>query len=259
MTTITSNANELKQQITQLLKQYEQSRSERVRNQLVELNFGLVRKEALYWMNQCHESYDDLLQVGSIGLIKAIEKFELSKGHALSSYAVPYIRGEIQHYLRDNCVTVPIPRHWVTIQQKSVLLTHCFQEKYNRQPTDVELAAGLKISVDEWQKIKLAWINRNPLSLDVTIKNHEQESTCLNELVPDHNYRSFQLAQEDQLLLQQALMQLEERTRQILEYVFLHDLTQKEVAEQLGISIVTVSRRIKKGLYALKNFIFAAN
>jgi RNA polymerase sigma-B factor len=76
----------------------------------------------------------------------------------------------------------------------------------------------------------------------------------LGELVPDPRYRSFQLAQEDQIRLQQALAHLEKRTREILEFVFLHDLTQKEVAERLDISVVTVSRRVKKGLDSLKKF-----
>ncbi len=116
--------DELKHQISQLLREYQQSPSEKVRNQLVELNFGLVRKEAYYWVNQCHESYEDLLQVGCIGLIKAIEKFEISLGNAFSSYAMPYIRGEIQHYLRDKSVTLKIPRHWLEIQQ--VLLAGSF-------------------------------------------------------------------------------------------------------------------------------------
>jgi len=77
-------------------------------------------------------------------------------------------------------------------------------------------------------------------------------------MVPDHSYRSFQLAQEDQLRLQQALLQLENRTRQVLEFVFLHDLTQKQVAEKLGISVVTVSRRVKKGLNSLKHLMVTA-
>ncbi|MEO8890358.1 MAG: sigma-70 family RNA polymerase sigma factor, partial [Coleofasciculaceae cyanobacterium] len=79
-------------------------------------------------------------------------------------------------------------------------------------------------------------------------------TTCLGELVPDPKYRSFQLAQEDQIRLQQALSHLEKRTRDVLEFVFLHDLTQKEVAERLDISVVTVSRRVKKGLDSLKKF-----
>lgn len=245
--------DELKHQISQLLREYQQSRSEKVRNQLVELNFGLVRKEAYYWVNQCHESYEDLLQVGCIGLIKAIEKFELSLGNAFSSYAMPYIRGEIQHYLRDKSVTLKIPRHWLEIQQKAVAVCRSVREEYHRQPTDRELAAALKISLSEWQEIKLALINRTPLSLDVPIKDGEEDSSCLGELVPDPKYRSFQLAQEDQILLQQALVKLEKLTREVVEYVFFHEFTQKEVAELLNISVVTVSRRVKKGLELLKN------
>ncbi|MBD2444286.1 RNA polymerase sigma factor SigF [Dolichospermum sp. FACHB-1091] len=245
--------DELKHQISQLLREYQQSRSEKVRNQLVELNFGLVRKEAYYWVNQCHESYEDLLQVGFIGLIKAIEKFKLSQGNAFSSYAIPYIRGEIQHYLRDKSVTVRIPRHWLEIQQKAVGVCRSLSEQYHRQPTDRELATALRISLSEWQEIKLALINRTPLSLDVPIKDGEEGSTCLGELVPDPQYRSFQLAQEDQIRLQQALVQLEKLTREVVEYVFFHEFTQKEVAELLNISVVTVSRRVKKGLELLKN------
>ncbi len=80
----------------------------------------------------------------------------------------------------------------------------------------------------------------------------EEEATTLGELVPDHQYRSFQLAQEDRIRLQQGLIGLEERTRQVLEFVFLHDLTQKEAAEVLGVSVVTVSRRLKKGIKLLQ-------
>ncbi len=254
----TTAAHELKHEISQLLREYQQSRSERVRNQLVQLNFGLVRKEAHYWINQCHESYEDLLQVGCMGLIRAIEKFELSKGNAFSSYAMPYIRGEIQHYLRDKGVTVRIPRRWLALQQQAVGVSRSLREQYNRQPTDGEVAAALEISLSEWQEIKLAWINRAPLSLDVPIQDGEEGATCLGELVPDSNYRSFQLAQEDQIRLQQALVQLEQRTREVVECVFLQDLTQKQVAEHLGISVVTVSRQVKKGLNLLKNILGVA-
>ncbi|PPJ65164.1 RNA polymerase sigma factor SigF [Cuspidothrix issatschenkoi] len=249
----TTTTTELKHEISKLLRDYQLSRSEKIRNQLVQLNFGLVRKEAHYWIHQCRESYEDLLQIGCMGLIRAIEKFELSKGNAFSSYAMPYIRGEIQHYLRDKGVTIRIPRRWLALQQQAVGISRSLREQYDRQPTDRELAAGLEISLSEWQEIKLAWINRAPLSLDVPIQDGEEGATCLAELVPDQNYRSFQLAQEDQIRLQQALVQLEQRTREVVECVFLQDLTQKQVAEYLGISVVTVSRRVKKGLDLLKN------
>ncbi|HYW17953.1 MAG TPA: RNA polymerase sigma factor SigF [Nodularia sp. (in: cyanobacteria)] len=253
----TTASHELKHEIWQLLREYEQCRSETIRNQLVKLNFGLVRKEAHYWTNQCHENYDDLLQVGYLGLIRAIEKFEISKGHAFSSFAIPYIRGEIQHYLRDKGVTVRIPRRYVALQQQAIGVSRSLIEKYNRQPTDAELAAALAISPNEWQEIKLACVNRSPLSLDVPILDGEEGTTSLGELVPDPSYRSFQLAQEDQIRLQQALFQLEKCTRDVLEGVFFQDLTQKQVAELLGISVVTVSRRVKKGLGLLKQLMGA--
>ena len=249
--------NELKHEIWQLLREYEQSPSEITRNKLVNINFGLVRKEAHYWTNQCRENYDDLLQVGCLGLIRAIEKFEISKGHAFSSFAIPYIRGEIQHYLRDKGVTVRIPRRYLALQQQAIGVSRTLREQYNRQPTDSELAAALDISLNEWQEIKLALVNRAPLSLDVPVLDGEEGTTSLGELVPDPHYRSFQLAQEDQIRLQQALFQLEKCTREVLECVFLQDLTQKQVAEQLGISVVTVSRRVKKGLGLLKHLMGA--
>ncbi|EKQ68899.1 RNA polymerase sigma factor, sigma-70 family [Leptolyngbyaceae cyanobacterium JSC-12] len=243
---------ELKSESLELLREYQQSPDPHVRNRLVELNFGLVRREAHHWINQCTESYEDLLQVGSIGLIRAIERFDVSKGHAFSSFAIPYIRGEIQHYLRDKSPCVRIPRRWQALQRKAVLVARELQAALNRSPNDAEIASALEISVEEWHEIKLACQNRALLSLDAPIREEESGTSSLAELVPDSRYRSFQLAQEDQIRLQQALTQLEKRTRQILEFVFLYDLTQKETAERLGISAVTVSRRVKKGLEMLQ-------
>lgn len=245
-------ANELKSESLELLRAYHQSPSAELRNQLVKLNLGLVRKEAHHWVNQCTESYDDLLQVGSMGLIRAIERFDIAKGHAFSSFAIPYIRGEIQHYLRDKGSPVRIPRRWQTLQHQAATVTREIQAQYNRQPTDSELASALQISIAEWQDIKLAFRNRAPLSLDAPMHEDDDGSTSLADLVPDNRYQSFQLAQEDQIRLQQALVQLEKRTREVLEFVFLYDLTQKETAERLGISAVTVSRRVKSGLKVLK-------
>ncbi|MFY7806347.1 MAG: RNA polymerase sigma factor SigF [Limnoraphis robusta] len=244
--------NTIKCETLELLLEYQCSHSKELRNQLVQLNIGLVRKEVHHWINQCTENYDDLLQVGCIGLIRAIERFDLSKGHAFSSFAIPYIRGEIQHYLRDKSLPLRVPRHWLTLQRQGMKLTQELQVKLKRQPTDAEIAEGLGITETEWSQVKLAGCNRSLLSLDAPVQDEDFGTTCLGELVPDSRYRSFQLAQEDQIRLQQALAKLEEGTRKVLEFVFLYDLTQKETAERLGISAVTVSRRVKKGLNLLQ-------
>jgi RNA polymerase sigma-B factor len=248
----TTTHQSLKGDTLELLSLYQKSPTPEVRNRLVELNFGLVRKEAHHWIHQCTENYEDLLQVGAIGLIHAIERFDMSKGHAFSSFAMPYIRGEIQHYLRDKSPSVRIPRRWQTLQRQAIVYSRQFQVQYNRQPMDCEIAAKLDLSLAEWQEIKLALQNRTLLSLDAPITDEDNGGASLGDLVPDHRYRSFQLAQEDQIRLQQCLKGLEQCTRQVLEFVFLYDLTQKETAERLGISAVTVSRRLKKGLSSLQ-------
>ena len=86
MLTPLTQEQELKHESMRLLRDYQQSKSAQTRNQLVYLNIGLVRREAHYWVNQCTESYEDLLQVGCIGLIRAIERFAPSKGNAFSSF-----------------------------------------------------------------------------------------------------------------------------------------------------------------------------
>ena len=114
------------------------------------------------------------------------------------------------------------------------------------------MAQSLGIALSEWQDIKLALKNREPLSLDVSVGDEEDGHLNLADCLSSSEYQSFQLSQEDQIRLNQALSLLEDRTRHVLEFVFLHDLTQKETADQLGISVITVSRRLKKGMEILK-------
>ncbi len=252
-TTVSAVSTDLRSTSLQLLRAYQASPTARLRNELVELNFGLLRREAHHWVNQCNESYEDLIQVGCIGLIRAIERFDLTKGVAFSCFAIPYIRGEIQHYLRDKSPSVRMPRRWQAIQGQAVAQMRQLHDQLGRPPTDAEMAQALDLATPEWQEIKTAFQNRAVLSLDAPVAADADDGTAsLMELMPDPQHRSFQLAQEDQIRLQQALVHLEQLTQQVLEFVFLHDLTQKETAERLGISTVTVSRRVKKGLESLR-------
>ncbi len=251
-----SSHSQLKGETLELLQQYHQNPSADCRNILVQRNIGLVRREAHHWLHQCQESFDDLMQVGSLGLINAIERFDITKGYAFSSFAIPYIRGEIQHYLRDKGAPVRIPRRWQSLQHQSGAVIRQLQLDHDRAPSDAEVADALNISLEEWHDVKLASRNRSLVSLDAPVQSDgESGATSLGELLPDPGYRSFQLVQEDQIRLQQALHQLENRTREVLEFVFLHDLTQKEAADRLGISAVTVSRRVKKGLTRLRTLL----
>jgi RNA polymerase sigma-B factor len=241
-----------------LLHHYQNHPHLDLRNQLVHLHIGLVRQEAYRWLDRCQESFEELVQIGSLGLIRAIERFDPGRGHAFSSFAVPYIRGEIQHYLRDRSTSMRIPRRWQALQSRSSRVIQQLQQELGRYPREGEIAASLGVSLAEWQEVRFAHHNCNPLSLDISLQDEEANSTRLVELIPDPRYKSFQLAQEDQIRLQQALYQLEQRTRQILEFVFLYDLTQKETAEKMGISVITVSRRVKQGLQHLKSLMLSS-
>jgi len=243
----------LKAETLQVFELYRVDPSPFLRDRLVMLNIGLVKKEAHHWSNQCTESYDDLMQVGSMGLLRAIERFDMDKGYAFSTFAVPYIRGEIQHYLRDKSPTLKVPRQWLALYNQGCKAILKLRPKLKREPLDAEIAEELNIKVCEWQEIKLACRNRSPLSLDAPVNNDDDDGcTSLGELVQDTKYRSFQLAQEDSMRLHQALSHLEDRTREVVEFVFLKEFTHREVAEILGISAVTVSRQLKKGLIILK-------
>lgn len=248
---LTQPSSSLYEQSQKLLRQYQDYPDHQLRNQLVQIHIGLVRQEAYRWLGRCHESSDELVQVGSIGLIRAIERFDLNQGYAFSSFAVPYIRGEIQHYLRDRSLTMRIPRRWQTLETRSTGVVRRLQQQLERFPRDHEIAAALGVSPGEWQEVKLARQNRHLISLDAPLPG--EDSISLMESLPDPRYKSFQLAQEDKIRLQHAMEQLERRTREILEFVFLYDLTQKETADRLGISVVTVSRRVKQGLQHLKS------
>ena len=244
-----------RQETLEILQAYRANPSIKLRNQLVNLNIGLVRREAYHWKNQCQESFEDLMQVGSIGLINAIERFDVSKGNAFSSFAVPYIKGEIQHYLRDKSPTVRMPRAWLTTYNQGCKIIRNKRTETGREPSSQEVAITLGITVNEWYDIKLACQNRSPISLDTPIDQSEDNTTSIGDLVTDQKYQSFQLAQEDNIRLQQALDLLEDRTREVVEFVFLKEFTHREVAETLGISAVTVSRQLKKGLIALKKIL----
>jgi RNA polymerase sigma-B factor len=242
----------LKADTMSLLRRYRETGDARTRNRLVELNIGLVRQEAHRWIRQCRESFEDLVQVGGLGLIQAIERFDLSKGAAFSSFAVPYIRGEIQHYLRDRSNIVRIPRRWADLQQRLERTQRRLETDLGRAPRDRELAEALEISDVELQEVKLARRNRRLVSLDTPVFDEDDHQITLGELMPDQHYRSFQIAEEDRLRLNQALQGLETRTRQVLEFVYIQDLTQKETADHLGISPITVSRQLRKGLTTLR-------
>lgn len=239
----------------ELLMAYQQNPSIHLRNKIVRLNTGLVRKIAHRISHQCAEPYEDLEQIGYLGLIRAIERFNPAQGCAFSSFAVPYIRGEMLHFLRDRGSSVKVPRRWQDMQKEGQRARLELAKQLGRQPQDAEVAEFLGVSVQEWQEIRAANKNRLPLSLDATICQQADSTVTLGETLPDAHYQTLQRHEEDRQQIQHALNQLEYKTRAAIEFVFFNDLSRKEVAERIGVSPMTVTRRIQRGLEQMVNFL----
>lgn len=231
----------------ELLVSYHQNPTIAVRNKLVRLNAGLVRKVAHRMSYQCSELYEDLEQIGFMGLIRAIERFDPGVGCAFSSFAVPYIRGEILHYLRDRSHLVKVPRRWQDLQKRGLAFRDQLTQTSGHAPSDRQIAEELGISVDEWQEVRLSGQNRTPVSLDA-LSYHNDSAVTLADTLADPNYQVLKALDEDRQQLQSALSQLEEKTRIAIEFVYYQGLSRQEASERIGVSPMTVTRRIQRGI-----------
>lgn len=239
----------------ELLQAYCSNPSLKLRNQLVELNIGLVRKVAHQVSRKCAEPYEDLEQIGYLGLIRAIERFDLHQGSAFSSFAIPYIRGEMLHYLRDRGSMMRIPRRWQELYTRGKKLRKDLIEKLGRLPQDNEIARALGVPAQEWSECQLALQNRLPISLDAVVNNSLDSSVTFGDTIADPRCQQLQKVEEDRLQLQRAMSQLEDKTKAAIECVFLWDLPRKEAAKHIGISPMTVTRHLHKGIEQLESIL----
>ncbi|MGV2829682.1 RNA polymerase sigma factor SigF [Myxosarcina sp. GI1(2024)] len=239
----------------ELLKIYFHSPSLKLRNQLVELNAGLVRKVAHQICQKCSEPYEDLEQIGYLGLIRAIERFEPHQGAAFSSFAIPYIRGEMLHYLRDKASMMRIPRRWQELYTKGKKLRKELTEQLGRLPNDLEISEGLGVPFQEWSECRLALQNRLPISLDALVNNSLDSSLTVGDTIADPRALELRKLEDDKLQLQTALNTLEAKTKAAIECVFLWDLPRKEAARHIGISPMTVTRHLHKGIEQLSTIL----
>ena len=238
----------------ELMRLYYQNPSIKLRNKLVQLHTGLVRKMAHKFSHQCNEPYEDLEQIGYFGLIRAIERFDPSQGYAFSSFAVPYIRGEMLHFLRDRSTLLKIPRRWQELYNEGQKISKELAADLGRPPKDAEIAKILKVSLQEWQETKLAAQNRMPLSLDATVVHYVDCQVTLGEALPCQRSSSHQQLEEERQQLRGAIDMLEEKSRMAVELVFLKEFSRKDAAKTIGTSPMTVTRYLQKGIQDLMSF-----
>lgn len=236
-----------KQKTKELFKRYKETGDEQAREQLVLAHLNLARFLASKFKNR-GESLDDLVQVATIGLIKAIDRFDISRGLEFTTFATPTIMGEIKRHFRDKGWSVRIPRRLQELSAKVTQVSDKLTEKLQRSPSVDEIAQALGVSVDEVLEAMESAHAYSSVSLDVPQGDDDdgtQSSTVIDKYaLVDEDLESS----DDRIVLEQAIKDFSEREQQIIRMRFLEGFTQVEIAQKLQISQVQVSRLLRKTL-----------
>jgi RNA polymerase sporulation-specific sigma factor len=230
------------EQIKELIHQ-SQNGNKQARDTLVECNVRLVWSVVQRFINRGYDP-DDLFQIGSIGLIKSIDKFDLSYDVRFSTYAVPMIIGEIQRFIRDDG-SVKVSRSLKEIGNKIRRKKDELTKDLGRSPTVNEIAEAMDITPEEVVHAQEA--AKSPHSIHETVFENDGDPITLLDQIADTDSKWF-----DRLTLQDAIRNLDKRERIIVYLRYYKDQTQSEVAKRLGISQVQVSRLEKKILKEMK-------
>jgi RNA polymerase sigma-B factor len=222
---------------------------QRARAELVERFMPLARNLARRYAG-AREPFDDLLQVASLGLVKAIDRFDTERGAAFSSFAVPTILGELKRYFRDLGWSVHVPRgaqeQALKVQEGHERLT----TKTGRPPTVTELAEVLEMDVEEVLEALEAAAAHHSTSLDAPREEHGEQSGSLADLFGEED-RRYDLVDES-VTISAAAADLSARERRVLALRFVSDMTQTQIAEEIGVSQMQVSRILRRALTRLR-------
>ena len=226
------------------------------RNTLIEMNLSLVRFAAGRFRNRGSGDMEDIVQVGTIGLIKAIDRFDLSREVEFTSFAVPYIAGEIKRFFRDTSWAVHVPRRLQELRVDLAKSKESLSGDLDREPTVHELAEHLGIEEEEVTEGIVAANGYTAGSLDMPTDTSESWklsaggrtfADVLGE--PDPAMESV----ENLHALAPLLCELDERERRIIDMRFGQEMTQAQIGEALGISQMHVSRLLSRMLGRLRS------
>jgi RNA polymerase sigma-B factor len=225
-----------------LLRRYHEDGDLQAREQLIEQHMPLVRSLARRFSYR-GEQLEDLVQIGAIGLIKAVDRFDLERGVELTTYATPNIVGEIKRHFRDKGWAVRVPRG---LQELNVQLSRLMEQltvQLGRSPTIPELAKAA--GVEEERALEALESGRAYSSLSLSGGGGEDDVDLLESIgIEEHQYE----VSEHRVVLAPGFKALDERERRILQLRFFEGLTQSQIARRIGISQMHVSRLIRRSL-----------
>ena len=232
----------------ELLDAYHFDRDPRAREELVRRFLPFARKLALRYVHS-REPLDDLVQVASVGLLNAIERFEPRRGKKFTSFAAPTIMGELKRHFRDKGWTVHVPRD---LQERALAVsrhTERLSALLGRSPTLEELGTTLDCTIEQVMEAIDAAHNYHPASLDAPVTNDGEDRCALAETLGGED-DGFELAEHRQALAAGWSM-LSEVEQEVLGLRLVHDLTQREISQRIGCSQMHVSRLLRRSMVRL--------
>ncbi|MBB4663585.1 SigB/SigF/SigG family RNA polymerase sigma factor [Conexibacter arvalis] len=232
-----------------LLERYHMRGDRRARDELIERFMPLARQLALRYYHG-REPLEDLVQVAAVGLVKAVDRFEVARTSAFASYAVPVMLGELRRHFRDNGWALHVPRG---LQERALAVeseAERLQRDNSRPPTPAQIAAALDLSVEQVLEAIDAAHATDTVSLDAPRPAADGDRDALVDAIGSEDYR-LELVEYREAIAG-ALDALPERERLILWLRFARDQTQSEIAAQLGVSQMQVSRLLRRTIERLR-------
>ena len=221
------------------------------REKFIQGNLRLVLS-IIHRFNNSKENIDDLFQIGCIGLIKAIDNFDVTQKVKFSTYAVPMIQGELRRYMRDNNV-IRVSRSVRDIAYKAIYTKEYMMKKNLKEPTAYDLAKELGVSSDDI--IMALDAIQSPVSLFEPVNSDGTDALYVMDQVSDKKNKEEKWVEE--IALDEAMKRLSKREKNIIDLRFFEGKTKMEVAEEIGISQAQVSRLEKNALYSMKKYLDA--
>lgn len=239
-----------KEKTHELFRRYKEEGDVDAREKLVMSHMNLVRFLANKFKNR-GEPLDDLIQVGYLGLLKAIDRFDPSRGLEFTTYATPTIMGEIKRHFRDKGWSVRVPRRLQELSAKVNQATDVLTTELQRSPKIEEIAEYLDASVDEVLEAMESSSAYSSVPLEGTGNNDNDDApSVLDRYATEDSALNFT---DDRLIIEEALKGFSPREREVIDLRFLQGMTQIEIAEQLGISQVQVSRLLRRTLKKIQD------
>jgi RNA polymerase sigma-B factor len=241
-------------QIHAWLAEYRETKKPQLKEKIIKSCMGLVKRIANGLARRSTDSVDDLIQVGCIGLIKAIENFDPLAGAKCTTYFTHLIAGEMRHYCRDKAMLFRAPRELVELNFRISRMVQALTYEFGREPTDYELAEALDVDTKKIQEAFEVERRRTLISLDQTLSSDNSDDQVFLDTLVDTKYQSFTHLQEHRLVLQDALHNVSPQAREIIEEIFLNEQTQASYAKRHKISQMQTSRRLRSALAELRRY-----